>query len=186
MSPVVTPTTAPRRRWHQESPWTSIINTDSDLIASENSHREEKPSPLREFDKDSHEERPKCTSYRTPETKKSESEVPHPARSKSDPDDGDNIRHHKCCTDASEGSRDGEGHKTSGTEAIDYRPDDPPSSTNQHNILMSIYCSDTATDEHKCAMSKSGYLHFVSKLAAGRERPTYGYAAGIQVAVVGS
>jgi hypothetical protein len=156
------------------------------LIASENSHREEKPSPLCVFDKDSHEERPKCASYRTPETEKSESEVSHLARSKSDSDDGDDIWHHKCCTDASESSRDGEGYKTSGTEAIDDRPDNPPRSTHKNNILMSIYCSDTAAYENKCPLCESGYEHFVSKLAAGTERPTYGYAAGIQVAVVGS
>lgn len=155
-------------------------------MASENSHRKEKPSPLREFDKDSHEERPQCASYRTPETEKSKSEVSHPARCKSDSDDSDNIWHHKCCTDPSEGSRDGEGYKTSGTEAIDYRPEDPPYSAYKNNILVSIYCSDTAADENKCAMSKSGYEHFISKLAAGRERSTYGYAAGIQIAVVGS
>jgi hypothetical protein len=57
-------------------------------------------------------------------------------------------------TNAGKSSPNGESYETPGAEAIDHRPENPPGSSEEHDFLMSVNCSDTTAYEDKCTMDE--------------------------------
>ena len=128
----------------------------SGFVPPENSHRKEEPSPLSPFDEYADEESTEIPSDRSCTTQASEAKVPRFPRRKSGSNDSYDVRHHERSTNTSQGSRDGEGDETACAEAIYHRPEDPPGSTDEDDVLVSIYCTDATADKDECAVGESG------------------------------